>query len=76
MMAKRNIPYRLKSDRATIRKASTAHTCGRRTCGKTIERGEYYVVYDHTGGRRDFHLDPCAILMRIAEPTGEALSAD
>ena len=68
------LPYRLKSDCAIIRKASTGHRCDRPGCQRQIERDEHYVVYYYDGRsacRIYVHLDPCAILMRLAEPTGE-----
>jgi hypothetical protein len=67
-----HLPYRLKSDRAIIRKASTRHMCDGPGCQRQIERDEHYVVYHYDGVsacRIYVHLDPCAILMRLAEPT-------
>lgn len=63
-------PYRLKSEKAIIRKASVPHHCDSPSCTRRIERGEHYVVYDGGWGRRYFHLEPCAVSMRLAERVG------
>jgi hypothetical protein len=65
----RNLPYRLKSDIATIHKASTTHRCHSPGCQRQIERDEYYVAYYGimTESPTYFHLDPCAINMHRAE---------